>query len=134
MRNAPKVVLNEEDRIWLEKVSRSRVKSVRLSERAAIVLMAADGKTNREISERLAITEEKAARWRGRFLARGRAGIESDAPGRGRKPKYSREVVLKADPLTPRRPSPSWPFPMRRAQKQSPSRHPHPREFFGGRL
>jgi transposase len=95
MRNAPKVVLNEEDRIWLEKVSRSRVKSVRLSERAAIVLMAADGKTNREISERLAITEEKAARWRGRFLAQGRAGIESDAPGRGRKPKYSREVVLK---------------------------------------
>src|SRR3982751_5093632 len=91
MRTAPRIELNAEDRSWLEKVSRSRVKAVRLSERALIVLLAADGKTNREIGMSLGITEEKLARWRGRFLKQGRAGIEQDAPGRGRKPTYPPE-------------------------------------------
>ena len=93
MRIAPRVELNVEDRAWLEKVSRSRVEAVRLSERALIVLMAGDGKTNREIGMSLGITEEKAARWRGRFIDQGRTGIEQDAPGRGRKPTYPPEVV-----------------------------------------
>ena len=68
MRIAPKVELGVADKDWLERVSRSRVKAVRLSERALIVLLAADGKTNREIGVSLGITEEKAARWRGRFI------------------------------------------------------------------
>jgi len=41
----------------------------------------------------LGITEEKAARWRGRFIDQGRTGIEQDAPGRGRKPTYPPEIV-----------------------------------------
>ena len=93
MRTAPRVELSEDDRAWLEKVSRSRVEAVRLSERALVVLMAADGKTNREIGRSLGITEEKAARWRGRFNDQGRTGIEQDAPGRGRKPTYPPEIV-----------------------------------------
>src|SRR5215216_4847229 len=93
MRIAPRVELSDEDRSWLEKVSRSRVEAVRLSERALIVLPAADGKTNREIGMSLGITEEKAARWRGRFNDQGRTGIEQDAPGRGRKPAYPPEIV-----------------------------------------
>jgi transposase len=93
MRTAPRVELSVEDRGWLEKVSRSRVEAVRLSERALIVLMAADGKTNREIGVSLGVTEEKAARWRGRFLTQGRTGLEQDAPGRGRKPTYPPKVV-----------------------------------------
>lgn len=93
MRTAPRVELSVEDREWLEKVSRSRIEAVRLSERALIVLMAADGKTNREIGMSLGITEEKAARWRGRFIDQGRTGIEQDAPGRGRKPTYPPEIV-----------------------------------------
>lgn len=60
--------------------------AVRLAERALIVRLAADGQTNREIGLRLGITEEKAARWRGRLIAQGRAGLEQDAPGRGRQP------------------------------------------------
>lgn len=67
MRSAPGLGLSVEDREWLEKVSRSRTEAVRLLERALIVLLAADGKTNREIGASLGITEEKAARWRGRF-------------------------------------------------------------------
>jgi len=93
MRTAPRVELSEDDRAWLEKVSRSRIEAVRLSERALVVLMAADGKTNREIAMSLGITEEKAARWRGRFNDQGRTGLEQDAPGRGRKPTYPPEIV-----------------------------------------
>ena len=93
MRTAPRVELTVEDRDWLEKVSRSRVEAVRLSERALIVLLAADGKTNREIGTSLGVTEEKAARWRGRFLDQGRTGLEQDAPGRGRKPTYPPEII-----------------------------------------
>jgi transposase len=74
-------------------VSRSRVEAVRLAERALIVLMAAEGKTNRKIGRSLGITEGKAARWRGRFIDQGRAGIEQDAPGRGRKPTYPPQIV-----------------------------------------
>ena len=93
MRTAPRVDLSVEDRDWLEKSSRSQVTPVRLSERALIILLAVDGQTNRQIGVRLGITEEKAARWRGRFLEQGRAGIERDAPGRGRKPTYPPEIV-----------------------------------------
>jgi len=93
MRTAPKAELSVEDREWLERSSRSRIEAVRLAERALIVLMAADGQNNREIAVSLGITEEKAGRWRGRFIAQGRAGLEKDAPGRGRKPTYLPEVV-----------------------------------------
>ena len=93
MRTAPKVELSVEDSDWLKKLTRSRVGSVRLLERALIVLLAAEGKTNREIATSLGITEEKAARWRGRFIEQGRIGIEQDAPGRGRKPTYPPEIV-----------------------------------------
>ena len=93
MRTAPRVELSVEDKGWLEKVSRSRIEAVRLLERALIVLLAADGQTNRQIGLSLGITEEKAARWRGRFLAQGRLGLAQDAPGRGRKPTYLPKVV-----------------------------------------
>ncbi len=95
MRVAPKITLNAEDRRMLEKWSRSRVEEVRLAERARVVLMAAEGKTNREIGMSLGISEEKAARWRGRFINQGLAGIEKDAPGRGRKPKYRDSECIK---------------------------------------
>jgi len=101
MRTAPRVELSVEDRDWLEKLSRSRVEAVRLSERALIVLMAANGQTNREIGMSLGLTEEKAARWRGRFIAQGRAGLEKDAPGRGRKPTYPPEIVAMVVQRTP---------------------------------
>jgi transposase len=93
MRTAPKVELTTEDKQWLEMQSRSGVALVRLAQRARIVLLAASGKSNQQIARKLRITEEKAARWRGRFLAQSRAGLEKDAPGRGRKPTYPPEIV-----------------------------------------
>jgi len=72
---------------WLalrEHLPGAAVGSRRFGSRSArsIVLMAADGKTNREIGRSLEITEEKASRWRGRFIEQGRTGIKQDAPGR----------------------------------------------------
>ena len=75
MRIALRVELSAQNKNWLEKVNRRRVEAVRLSERALMVLLAADGQTNREIGRSLGITEEKAARWRGRFVDQGRAGL-----------------------------------------------------------
>jgi transposase len=57
-----------------------------------VVLLAAKGKRNDQIARQLQITRQKAARWRQRFLQAGRAGIECDEPGRGRKPTYTPDV------------------------------------------
>lgn len=92
MRIAPIVRLTDADREWLIKQSRSGVAARRLGERCRIVLRAAEGKTNEEIAAALQITRQKAGRWRERYAKQGRAGIEQDAPGRGRKPTYPEEL------------------------------------------
>lgn len=58
--------------------------SVRLAERAAIVLYAADGLENQEIAQRMGISRYKVSRWRQRYAEGGLAGIEKDAPRPGR--------------------------------------------------
>jgi transposase len=92
MRIAPPVPLTEEDRAWLIKTCNSTLTSSRLSERCAVVLLAAKGKRNDQIARQLKITRQKAARWRQRFLQAGRAGIECEQPGRGRKPTYTPDI------------------------------------------
>ena len=59
--------------------------SVRLAQRASIVLLAAEGLENKQIGQRLNITRQTAGRWRDRYAAHGLAGIETDAPRPGRK-------------------------------------------------
>ena len=46
------------------------------------------GKNHEQIAEALGISRQKASRWRARFVESGRAGLENDAPGRGRKAVY----------------------------------------------
>jgi transposase len=82
-----------EDLQWLQKQATSGVTSCRLAERCQIVLLAAEGKNNEQIAALLGITRQKAARWRARFRQSGRAGLEHDAPGRGRKPVYGPEMA-----------------------------------------
>ena len=80
MRVAPKIVLSEEERGELTKLSRSRRASVRLAERARIVLLAADGMRNDEIADQLGIGRVQVSRWRGRYAKSRLAGIERDLP------------------------------------------------------
>lgn len=95
MRVAAPVILNSEQRKALELCARARSRPLRLVERARIVLLAADGKQDKEIAAELEITAHKAARWRKRYLERGREGLEKDAPRPGRTPSISGATVKK---------------------------------------
>jgi hypothetical protein len=59
---------------------RSRALQARVVERARIVLLAAEGRQDKEIAVSLKITPKKVSRWRKRFLTLGMAGLERDAP------------------------------------------------------
>jgi len=73
-------VLNDEERAELKSLVRSKLTSVRLSLRARIVLLAADGMRNMDIAEQLGIGRVQVSRWRERYGQAGLAGIERDLP------------------------------------------------------
>jgi transposase len=62
-------------------------------ERAKIVLLAAEGKQNREIARLCGITRRTAGLWRRRFIEKRIAGILKDAPRTGRKRRINEEVI-----------------------------------------
>jgi len=94
MRVAPPVVIDDSQRETLRQWARSRSLSARQVERARVVLLAADGKSDLEIAASLHITNKKAARWRKRFLKVGLSGLEKDASRPGRKPAIATAVKL----------------------------------------
>src|SRR5271169_2459622 len=100
MRIAAKVELSEAQRKQLETWATGRTIPVRLAERAKMILLAAQGKTDKEIGADLAIWRGTVARWRGRFLADGVSGIERDETRPGRKPKISARKVKTIVALT----------------------------------
>ncbi len=67
MRKAITITLGDADRATLNRLKRGRRVSVRLAERAAIVLHAADGLENQEIGALMEISRQKAGRWRARY-------------------------------------------------------------------
>lgn len=105
MRVAPIVELEAEEREELKRRARSRSLPIRQVERARLILLAAEGKQDREIAGQLGITPKKVARWRSRYLQAGWKGLEKDAPRPGRTPAIApakiREVVEKTTRETP---------------------------------
>ena len=99
MRVAPPIVLTEEQKRTLHQWARGRSLPARQVERARVVLLAAAGKQDLEIAAEVGISNQKAARWRKRFLKLGLAGLEKDAPRPGRTPTITsskvQEVVRK---------------------------------------
>src|SRR5271157_51819 len=97
MRVAPRVELSEDQERALKQWARGRSLPARQVERARVVLLAAAGKQDLEIAAAMGISNQKAARWRSRFLKLGLAGLEKDAPRPGRTPTITaakvREVV-----------------------------------------
>ena len=74
MRVAPRIVLSKQEQRTLEKWASTRSTSVRMRERARIVLMAAEGITNKAIAAQLGIDTNKVRNlsttlrhWRLRF-------------------------------------------------------------------
>jgi len=93
MRVAPPIVLSEEERAVLTRSANGRTVAVRVSQRAKVVLLAADGQQTKAIAAVLSVAPATAGRWRERFLRQGVAGIEKDAPRPGRKPSIPPETV-----------------------------------------
>lgn len=80
VRVAPAIELSDDERAELTKLSRSGRTSVRLAQRASIVLLAAKGMQNKDIAEQLGVGRVQVARWRERYLQGGIEGIERDMP------------------------------------------------------
>jgi transposase len=80
MRVAPEIVLTNEEHAELAKLVRSKLSSVRLAQRARIVLLAAEGLQNKAIAQQVGVGRVQVARWRERYAEARLAGIERDLP------------------------------------------------------
>ncbi len=84
MRVAPPIELSVKERKKLEAIRRARSSAERAKERAAIVLLAADGLENQEIARRLSQDKMKVGRWRRRYAEGGLEAILKDKSRPGR--------------------------------------------------
>jgi len=73
-------VLTDDERLALMSLVRSKLTSVRLAQRARIVLLAADGMQNKEIAAQVGAGRVQVSRWRERYAQRRQPGIERDLP------------------------------------------------------
>ena len=93
MRVAKKINLTNDQFRKLNVFAKGRRVPVRVSERAKIILLAAQGKQNKEIADVLGIDRITVSRWRSRFIENGVIGIEKDATRPGRKKRISKRKV-----------------------------------------
>jgi len=93
MRVAIPITLDAAQRQTLRRWSRGRSTPARQVLRAKIVLMAADGKMNKEIVAALHTDAQTVKRWRTRFAVRGLSGLEKDAPRGGRRARAREKVA-----------------------------------------
>lgn len=89
----PPLSVSDEDRVELESWVRSRTIDHRYAQRARIVLLAADGVSNRGIGDAVGMHYNQVAIWRGRFEEFGVVGLE-DEPRPGRPPVYDHDDVI----------------------------------------
>ena len=92
MRVAPAIELTSKQRAKLEAIRKGRSSAVRARERAAIVLLAADGLENQAIARRLKQDKMKVGRWRQRYAQGGLAAILKDKSRPGRIRPLSKAV------------------------------------------
>ena len=80
MRVASQIVLTQDETNELTRLVRSKLTSVRLEQRASIVLLAADGFQNQDIAQMLGVGRVQVGRWRQRYAQHRLGGIEQDLP------------------------------------------------------
>lgn len=100
MRVAARIELTPKDRARLESLGKARSSSVRARERAAIILLAADGMDNKAISQRLGHDPMKVGRWRKRYAQGGLPAIMKDKTRPGRIPSLSQKLKSRIVRLT----------------------------------
>ena len=78
-RPAPGLVINDEDRAELVRLTRSSTVAAGLATRARIVLAAGSGMANTAIAEQVGVSIPTVLKWRRRFAAKGLAGLGDQA-------------------------------------------------------
>lgn len=94
-----KIVLSDQDRKYLEGLSRRRNVPVKEVDRARMVLMAADGQSNKWIGQCLGVHAATVSYWRRRFACGGITAL-SELPRSGRPRTVSDEQVAEVVRLT----------------------------------
>ncbi len=92
MRVAKPVKLSADDDRRLRILSKRKRVEARVQLRARIVLLAADGMSDKDIAQKLDTDRRVAARWRARFLTAGVDGLLQDATRPGR-PRTARKAA-----------------------------------------
>lgn len=92
MRVAPVIQLTSKEKAKLEIAKKARSSSLRLRERAAIVLLAAEGLENKAIAAQLRQDVGKVGRWRKRYSEGGMDAIIKDKTRPGRIPALPKAV------------------------------------------
>ena len=100
MREAMAIVVSDEQRATLERMVRSQTIDVRAARRARIVLLAGEGKGDRDIARQLGIGRIQAARWRARFAEGGVEAVLADLPRSGRKPRIDAAEIVRVTTQT----------------------------------
>ncbi len=93
-KSAPSIELTEQERTELEAMARKPSTAQGMAMRANIILLAAEGKQNKEIQKTLGVNKNVVSLWRNRFRFRRTNGLH-DMPGRGRKRTYGHDERLK---------------------------------------
>ena len=106
MRLGP-LVVDGESRAELESWVRSRTIDHRYAQRARIVLLAADGVSNREIGETVGMHYNQVAVWRRRFVDFGNDGL-FDLERPGRRPIYDHDDIILLVKFATETPPPSY--------------------------
>lgn len=79
------MVLSEQEQKQLKSIVFSRSLPVGIVSRARIVLMAAEGMNNNQISEKIGLSHQAVCKWRQRYLKQGISGLHDELrPGRPR--------------------------------------------------
>src|SRR3954462_1583308 len=98
------IELTDGERVQLESWARRRTSAQALALRSRIVLLAADGRNNTEIAERLGVHRPMVRKWRGRFAEQRLDGLTDEPrPGRPRTVTDAQveEVIVKTLETTP---------------------------------
>lgn len=91
MAKPTRIEVSSEQRETLLSWVRSGTAEQRMADRARMILAAAAGKGTKAIAEEMGTRPARVSKWRARFAKEGIKGL-SDAPGRGRPRRYTRET------------------------------------------
>src|SRR6516165_12598749 len=89
MRVAEAIELDEHTERELRVLTRGRRVEARLQQRAQVVLLAAQGRQNKDIAVEVDLDRRQVALWRQRFLEGGVQALMHDAPRPGRTPSVT---------------------------------------------